>query len=620
VSPSASEEQFEALLDFIRRNRGFDFTGYKRPSLARRIERRMQTVGITGYGDYLDHLAGNPDEFAALFDTILINVTSFFRDAPAWDFVAAEVLPRLLDDKTPDERIRVWSVGCATGEEAYTIAILLAEALGEDGYRERVKIYATDVDDGALGQGRRASYGSKEVAPVPEQLRSRYFERARDRYFFRADLRRSVIFGRHDLIQDPPISRIDLLVARNTLMYFSPETQAQVLASFHFALNPGGYLFLGKSEMLVTRSSLFVPVDLKRRLFRPVAKVALRDRLLHMVEGVGLEERPSAGEGRVRDSTFEASPLAQLVVDKDGALALVNLQARMLFGVSQRDLGRPFQDLDVSYRPFDLRTPIDHVHGDRQAVSLREMKWRYAGGEVRFYDIQLVPLGPDGEGPVGVSITFTDVTRHRQLHSTAEDSRKEVEKAYEELQSTAEELETMNEELQSTNEELETTNEELESTNEELETMNEELQSTNEELETLNDELRQRTDDLNRVNLFLDSILASLDAGVVVVDRELRVQAWNDRAAELWGLRAVEVQDAHFLSLDIGLPVDELTKPLHEALAKDSPSRLTVQAVNRRGRAITCDVTVRPLRTPAGESEGLILLMDGRDGSAPKGR
>jgi two-component system CheB/CheR fusion protein len=322
----------------------------------------------------------------------------------------------------------------------------------------------------------------------------------------------------------------------------------------------------------------------------------MRDRLLHMIEGAALEDRHDAADARVRESTFEASPLPQLVVERGGVLALANLQARMLFGLSQRDVGRPFQDLDVSYRPFDLRTPIDLVIHERQATSLREVEWHNPAGETRYFDVQLVPLGIDHSGPAGVSVTFTDVTRYRQLHSSVEHARKELETAYEELQSTAEELET--------------TNEELESTNEELEIMNGELQSTNEELERLNDELRQRTDDLNQVNVFLDSILASLEAAVVILDRELHVRAWNNRAAELWGLRAGEAQGIHFLSLDIGLPVDDLAKPLRQVLADGAPTRLAVEAVDRRSKAITCDVSIRPLVAAAGESRGLIILMD----------
>ena len=227
---------FEALLGHLKASRGFDFTGYKRSSLMRRVDRRMSQVGISGYADYLDHLELHGDEFTALFNTILINVTGFFRDPEAWDHLRHDVLPALLLAKGSTQPLRIWSAGCASGEEAYTLAMVLAELLGPATFRERVKIYATDVDEEALVYARQASYSEREVRGIPPELLDRYFDLAGDRYLFRKDLRRSVIFGRNDLVQDAPISRIDLLVCRNTLMYFNAETQARILTRFHFAL------------------------------------------------------------------------------------------------------------------------------------------------------------------------------------------------------------------------------------------------------------------------------------------------------------------------------------------------------------------------------------------------
>jgi two-component system, chemotaxis family, CheB/CheR fusion protein len=216
----------------------------------------MQTVGADGYLGYLDHLEVDPEEFTHLFNTILINVTGFFRDLPAWEYLGAEILPRLAADKRDGEPIRVWSAGCASGEEAYTLAMAIAETLGPETVKERVKIYATDLDEDALNQGRQARYTAKQVEGVPPELLERYFERNGHGYVFSKELRRSVIFGRHDLIQDAPISRIDLLVCHNTLMYLNSDTQAHVLARFNFALREGGYLFLGKAEMLLAHSAL----------------------------------------------------------------------------------------------------------------------------------------------------------------------------------------------------------------------------------------------------------------------------------------------------------------------------------------------------------------------------
>ena len=205
------ERDFEALIEYLKRSRGFDFTAYKRPSLIRRVIKRMQGVAVDNFVDYQDYLQVHPEEFAHLFDTILINVTKFFRDEESWEYLKAEVLARIIENKNPTDQIRVWCAGVASGEEAYSVAMLLSEHLGQKQFSERVKIYATDIDEGALTQARLGSYNAKQIEAVPADLINKYFEQSDSRFIFRKDLRRAVIFGRHDLVQDAPISRVDLL-------------------------------------------------------------------------------------------------------------------------------------------------------------------------------------------------------------------------------------------------------------------------------------------------------------------------------------------------------------------------------------------------------------------------
>jgi two-component system CheB/CheR fusion protein len=259
--------EFESLLTYLKQSRGFDFSAYKRSSLMRRVLVRMQAIGAEGFAGYLDTLQVDPEEFTRLFNTILINVTSFFRDAAAWEYLRNEMIARLVGPPGARDCLRVWSAGCASGEEAYSIAILLAEAVGFDAFRERVTIYATDVDEEALGQARLAVYGGRVAEDVPARLVAKYFERQDDRYVFNKELRRSVILGRHNLIQDAPISRVDLLICRNCLMYFNAETQGRILRRLHFALSPGGILFLGKAETPLVQGAVFEAVDIKRRIF-----------------------------------------------------------------------------------------------------------------------------------------------------------------------------------------------------------------------------------------------------------------------------------------------------------------------------------------------------------------
>ena len=285
-----------------------------------------------------------------------------------------------------------------------------------------------------------------------------------------------------------------------------------------------------------------------------------------------------------------------MIVDRAGTLVAANQRVRSLFALGPSDIGRPLRDLEVSYRPIELRAAIDRAYQERETISLGSVPWP-SGGEERSYEVHIAPVAlmaqhrsarPSRSATrPGTSGCERDLSR----------SKRELELAYEELQSTVEELETTNEELQSTNEELETTNEELQSTNEELETTNEELQSTNEELETMNDEFRTRTTQLDSTNAVLEGVLTSLQTGVAVVDDELRIQVWSDVTEDMWGLRADEVIGRHLLDIDIGLPVERLRGPLRDAMGSGSSEReqATLEAVNRRGRAIECATTILPL-------------------------
>ncbi|MGQ0572634.1 MAG: CheR family methyltransferase [Pseudonocardia sp.] len=606
---------FEELLAHLRDERGFDLTGYKRTTLNRRFQRRMEQLGIDSHGDYLDHLQMHAEEFTALFNTILINVTAFYRDPDAWASLAGTVLPELLLAKGGGP-VRVWSAGCASGEEAYTLAMVLADALGPDEFRRRVKIDATDVDERALAQSRQASYSQRDVHGVDAEHLKRYFEQVGERWVFRPELRRSVIFGRNDLVQDAPISRIDLLVCRNTLMYFNAETQARILSRFHFALGQAGVLFLGKAEMLLTRSPLYAPADLRHRIFRKVPRPSTGN-------GIHLPGLPATGRAQLpglellRDEALLTGPLPQVVVTADGRLAHTNHQAERMFAVSARDAGRPFRDLEVSHRPVDLRPHIEQAQAERRPVRVDDVR-HLNGGQPVVLEITVTPLVIGTDGLLGTSIVFADVTAVRLLRDELEQTNRQLETAYEELQSTNEELETTNEELQSTVEELETTNEELQSTNEELETMNEELQSTNDELQGINDELQDRSADFDQANAFLTAIVSSLRAGVVVLGTELQVQVWNRRSEELWGLRTDEALGEHFLNLDIGLPVDRLRPLIRRTLAgDDGPHELGLPAVNRRGRPISVRVLGSPLRTQSGGATGVILMMEHDDAPIP---
>ena len=571
----------EELLVFIRDSRGFDFTGYKRSTLARRIRKRMGDARITDYADYQDLLEADAEEFRALFNTILINVTSFTRDAEAWAYLQREILPELIAAREAAEEIRVWSAGCSSGQEPYSLAILFAEVLGVEECARRVKIYGTDVDEEALREARSGLYSAKALEPLAPELRAKYFEPNGSQFAFRADLRRRVIFGRHDITRDAPISRLDLLVCRNTLMYFNSEAQSQIIDRFHFALREGGHLFLGKAEMLLSEGERFEVANMRQRIFRRrpgEPATPYNPAPLKVDAATGAEVREASRKRQLRDLTVETSPNATIAVGPDGSIVLINAAARAEFGLTTYDLNRPFRDLEISYRPTELRSLIEQAENERRTVRVPAAERHLHDGDSQFLDIVIQPMSAADGQLVGVALTFLDTTVATRLHNELTRTRGELETAYDALQST----------------------------NEELETTNEELQSGNEELETMNEEMRIRSGELDMARSFLEGVLSSIAAGVVVLDADLRVHSWNRGAEDLWGLRAREVHLQPFFTLDFGLPTDEVRKVVAACQStgvRSGPADIV--AVNRIGRSILCSIACSPM-----DGGGVVLLME----------
>lgn len=611
MSTTDADREFDSLLDYLKRTRSFDFSSYRRAGLMRRVRRRMQLVEIGGFADYIDYLEVHPDEFSHLFDSILINVTGFFRDAAHWEYLTTDIIPSILANRDGTKPVRIWSAGCASGEEAYTLALVFCEAIGYDSFKEHVKIYCTDVDQDALNKARLATYTPQQLSEVPPPLVEKYFDQSAGHYVFKKELRRVVIFGRHDLIRDAPISRIDLLVCRNTLMYFNVETQSRILARFHFALNDTGFLFLGNAEALLAYADLFAPADLKHRVYKKVSRVNARDRFPTLARAAQSAAGGWATDPKTSDLIIELSPVAQVVLDNNGLIMTVNERARSLLGLNGTEAGRKFSTLELPFPPSQVISAIEKTYTERRVATVKDIELLSKGGPATDIDVLIIPLTDDADAIIGLDVNFLDVSRAKMLEAELLHTGQELQTAIEELNSTNEELETTNEELQSTVEELETTNEELQSSNEELETLNEELQATNEELQTVNDQLQQRSEEVNQLNDFMNSIFSSLYQGVVVTDRDLHVQIWNRKSEDLWGLRSDEVYNKNFLNLDIGLPAAELLPHLRAALAgSTTDNRVNVQATNRRGKTIECRTIFAPLLGREGAVEGVIMLLD----------
>ncbi len=396
-SPDPSDDGLQDLLAFVRDARGFDFTGYKRSTVNRRVHRRMQDLGLDSIAEYQDLLEADVDEFSALFNTVLINVTGFFRDPAAWQYLEAEVLPELVERHDPDELIRLWSAGCASGEEPYGLAMAMANLLGLPEATRRVKIYATDIDLDALETARTAVYSDKALQDVPEGYRQLYFQPDTQNRGSAVipTLRRTVVFGRHDLTVDPPISRVDLVACRNTLMYLNAETKAAVIPRLHYALGNGGFLFLGRAEMVLgTGVGRFRPVNLKQRIF--TAEPQAPQPLFAGDPAAGASSYPERHPFDLQapipppelvdlrslsDREFEPAIIAELHVNTDLIVTGANDAAQDLLAFDARDLGRPLAELPLAAQPIDLMAPIRQAIAAGSSLGLGVARYMSAAGE-----------------------------------------------------------------------------------------------------------------------------------------------------------------------------------------------------------------------------------------------
>ena len=539
--PAARDPEAEAathvgrIVDLLAERSTVDFRSYKTSTVLRRVERRMATNRIATVAEYASHLATHPEEVAALAQALIIKVTEFFRDPEAFQFLRSDVLPRLLESRRRQgRRLRIWSAGCATGEEPYSLAMLVTDALGSEVAQWSVRVFATDLDDGAVAFGRRGIYPPAVLENVPDEYRKRFFEEV-DGASFRVhrNLRQIVIYGQQDLSRAVPFPRIDLVVCRNLLIYFQPELQQDVLDLFAYSLHDsGGYLMLGRAETARPSTGLFEVVDKKWKVYRCLGgPVGFRGATAHL--------RPTAAEDvrtlppravdedastprRFDDLVLRAITVGVVVVDRAYRMVAVNAAARRLLGVRDRGGDHDFLH-SVREIPYnEIRAAIDGALRDRKTVILHEISLGLGDDAIRRYaNFSFTPLADTDAAADRVAIVVVDATAavaarqkleaveaaQRTLveelnatNSRLNDANRDLLDTNDALQSANEELMMAQEELQATNEEFEATNEELQATNEELETNNEELQATNEELDTTNAELQARTVELQELS------------------------------------------------------------------------------------------------------------------------
>lgn len=620
----AREVTLNDLLEELAEQRNFDFRGYKKSTLERRFRRRMFQLNLGGYGEYGSYIRAHPNEVTDLLNTLLINVTEFFRDPPSWELLRHEVLPPLLNRLKPGHSFRAWSAGCASGEEAYSIAILLAEYFGTRIHDYDIKIYATDIDDEALNSARHGEYSQDAIHRVRTEWREKYFH-GKDQQRVIREIRRLVIFGRSNLVQDAPISHVNLLACRNVLIYFDSDLQKQILGRLHYALEPGGILFLGKSESQLTNSQQFQRVNARWRIFQRITNAPVADERIEtrqeekelVTQRRSLAAQELDGLRQQQQHLLETLRIGVLVMAANDIITQHNNSALALCGLPAANLiGRRLQETDLFIRLPELGP---HLQAARVSNELSHFPARIKmGADEKSIEVSIRPL-LNGKGQrTGTLIYLDDQTVQEKLQTTVE----ELESTSEELQSANEELETTNEELQSTNEELETTNEELQSTNEELETTNEELQSLNEELETTNQELEERTKELDQVNNVYEQTLEKIRLPVMLVNQERHIEFWNTMALRLFGFKSKPPMDLTIDQLPLPGNVKNLLIRKHRAiLGKEQPLVSRSQDMGEKyGAVADIHFSIIPRED---RSKNVLIMFEprsvkGRDGKRPK--
>ena len=619
----------EKVVLLVRLQTGQDFLHYKKGTIYRRIARRMGLLQISRIADYVQHLRENPPEANLLCKDLLIGVTSFFRDTAVWEQLKTEVIPELLASRPKGGTLRAWVAGCSTGEEAYSLAISFHEALEQlrSAAHYSLQIFATDLDKDAVDKARAGRYPANIAVDVSDEHLRRYFDKEEHGYRISKHTREMVVFAAHNLIMDPPFTKLDILACRNLLIYLDPDLQKKLLPLFHYSLNPGGFLVLGSSETVSRAPDLYTPLPGKAKLYRR------RDTPLQ----AGLVEFPSEFTRTGVDTATASTPLppalpssANLQALTD-ALLLRRYSPAAVLTTDKGDIiyisGEVGKYLEVAAGKANLNLfamARRHLRASLNAAFQKAIRQKTTvtlkgeevgtNGDTQVVDLTVTPLSEPAALKGMVLIVFSEVARlpvakaaSKAERTTVRGARlaalaQELRQSREELQTTREEMQTSSEELKSANEELQSMNEEMQSTNEELITSREEMQSMNEELQTVNHELRAKLDELTRASDDMKNLLNSTEIATVFLDVELRVRSFTAQTASI----------IHLIPVDAGRPVTDIVSILNYAgLAEDAREVLRSLVFRERrvsakdGRWFT--IRIMPYRTQDNRIDGVVI-------------
>lgn len=630
-APSDEQDSLASILDAVHRHAKLDFTGYKRPTVMRRVVRRMALRRQGSLGEYADSLRGDPGEAKALAEDILIHVTSFFRDADAFAALEQQIFPELLQHKKDDETIRVWVPGCSTGEEAYSLAISLLELLDSQERPVSIKLFGSDLSQAAIEAARAGVYADSELAGVEPERLSRFFDRAEDGYRIGKRVRDLCVFVKHDLTRDPPFGRLDLISCRNVLIYFDTELQRRVLPMLHHCLNRPGYLFLGSSEAISGFGDLFVPVDKEHRIFLKTgedARITYPLALGHEAESRLPRSRPALPPQRVREARRQADHFLLARYAPPGVVVNERLEVVQFRGRTGAFLEPPPGQPQTNVLRMARDGLVGHLRDALESarthsVTVRKQGVRITGdARTREINLEVVPLAGVGEPADGYFLVIFEEVAAReaaegepmpaapvarqaaqaQVDDETSRLRAELVATRDYLQALIDEHQDTTEALAATNEELVAANEELQSSNEELESAKEELQSTNEELTTVNDELRSRNQDLDQVANDLVNILESVEIPVIIVDQALRIRRFTPTARSISSLLPGDVGRS-IDDVKLKVKVDDLADKIRHTIETITLTEWEVQGLDGRWFRLQ----IRPYRTTDNRLDGAIL-------------
>lgn len=615
------------VLALLRARTGHDFQNYKRSTIMRRVARRLQITNLDDISDYLKFVRKNPAEAQRLLSELLINVTNFFRDSEAFTALETLIIPALFTDKTPDDQIRVWVAGCATGEEAYSMAIVLAEHAARIGQMASIQIFATDIDEETIVEARAGLYPESISVDVSNERLKRFFTKEGHYYKVKKEIREMVLFAPHNILRDPPFSKLDMISCRNLLIYLNRETQNRVLELFHFALKPEGILFLGISESSDTSPELFSPVEKKSRIFKRITvsltkpslpSAPIADRWSAKIPETTLPARKDFTYAELHHELLEPYAPASVLINKDHDI--VHLSERA--GVYLRFAGgEPSRNLLRVVHPdlrLDLRAAIFAAAQEEKGSESRRVPVKLEG-QKRFVNIIVRPVKPSLAEKGFLQVIFVEEEEQAKLLSESEDElsesakqnsiepvmrqmEEELQRTKDQLCATIEQYEISTEELKASNEELQAINEELRSATEELETSKEEMQSLNEELQTLNNELKDKVDEVTRVNSDLQNLLAATDIGTIFLDRNLRIKRYTPRAQEFFNI----------IPTDVGRPLAHITHKLAYTKLPDDAARVLTMLMRVEHEVQSSDghwyiARLLPYRTLEDKIDGVVL-------------